>query len=56
MKYIVNGNPYISVNKVIINADIDPNVRQSLADLGLKKLNINIMNTTELSTTSDHNP
>jgi hypothetical protein len=53
---MVSGKPYISANKAMINAENPPNVRQSRAVFGLKKLKPKTMKMRELIATSPHNP
>lgn len=53
---IVSGNPYISVNMATTKALNAPSERQSRFVCGLKKLNANRMNTTELTTTRSQRP
>ena len=53
---MVSGKPYISVNSATRKAENAPNERQSRGDFGLKKLNANTMNISELIATSHHSP
>ena len=55
-RYMVNGNPYISVNRATMNAENAPNDRQSLEVFGLVKLNAKIMKTSEFIMTSYQRP
>ena len=49
---MVNGKPYISVNRAIINAEKAPKLRQSVLVCGLVKLKAKKINIAELSITS----
>jgi hypothetical protein len=53
---MVRGNPYISVNSAMMNAENAPNVRQSRFVFGLKKLKAKRMKTSESIITRDHKP
>jgi hypothetical protein len=53
---MVSGNPYISVNRAMMNAENAPNDRQSLEVFGLVKLNAKIMNISEFIMTSGQRP
>ena len=55
-RYIVNGKPYISVNRATRNAENAPNDRQSLDVFGLVKLKAKMIKTSELIMTSGQRP